>query len=380
MMKKIGIRKLLLSACLVALSSAYGMKDASAQSTLADSLKGRLGEGSEVVGDPVAPTGRTFQAEGNGSGNSLGGPSAELGAVKIDQKQLEALTKALKVNNLQISEESLSTPDNTRGGVGAEIRKEAFNRSIAQMMPMTPKEIRRLLEIYQNIQEAVETPINPQPKKHVTLQTISLEPGVEPPVIRMTKNHVTTVTFLDVTGQPWPIRDLSWAGPFEIEPPQEGSHILRIIPQSDYAGGNMSLTLFELDTPIIFTLKTSFTDVQYRQDIRVPQFGPKAESPLMDGRVSFTAGDEFISSVLEGVPSGSDIEKVKLLGVDGRSTAYLSPESMYLRTPHTLLSPAWDSSIRSADGMNVYVMSETPVLLLSDKGRVVRAYLNKEED
>jgi intracellular multiplication protein IcmK len=52
---------------------------------------------------------------------------------------------------------------------------------------------------------------------------------------------------------------------------------------------------------------------------------------------------------------------------------------MYVRSPYSLLSPAWNSSVRSADGMNVYSLEYTPVLLLSDKGKMVRAYLSGEE-
>jgi intracellular multiplication protein IcmK len=50
----------------------------------------------------------------------------------------------------------------------------------------------------------------------------------------------------------------------------------------------------------------------------------------------------------------------------------------YVRTPLTLLSPGWQHSVSSADGMNVYMMASAPVLLLSDRGRVVRARVSQE--
>lgn len=52
---------------------------------------------------------------------------------------------------------------------------------------------------------------------------------------------------------------------------------------------------------------------------------------------------------------------------------------MYVRTPYTLLSPAWAKSVQSADGTKVYALNFTPVLLLSDKGKMVRAYISREE-
>ena len=52
----------------------------------------------------------------------------------------------------------------------------------------------------------------------------------------------------------------------------------------------------------------------------------------------------------------------------------------YVRTPLTLLSPAWQSSVSSADGMNVYALTNAPVLLLSDGGEFQRAILKEKED
>jgi intracellular multiplication protein IcmK len=64
-------------------------------------------------------------------------------------------------------------------------------------------------------------------------------------------------------------------------------------------------------------------------------------------------------------------------GVDGRTSAYNLAGRLYLRTPLTLLSPTWQSSAQSADGMKVYVLDNAPVLLLSDQGTMVRAMIKK---
>jgi intracellular multiplication protein IcmK len=65
--------------------------------------------------------------------------------------------------------------------------------------------------------------------------------------------------------------------------------------------------------------------------------------------------------------------------VDGRTTAYEYESKTYVRTPLTLLSPGWSGSVSSADGMNVYAIANSPVLLLSDRGSVVRAGLSEKE-
>jgi intracellular multiplication protein IcmK len=86
-----------------------------------------------------------------------------------------------------------------------------------------------------------------------------------------------------------------------------------------------------------------------------------------------------MSIALSGVtPEGADI--LNVAGADGRTTAYIYNGLTYVRTPLTLLSPAWSGSVSSADGMKVYALDETPVVLLSDKGRMVRAYLTAREE
>ena len=68
------------------------------------------------------------------------------------------------------------------------------------------------------------------------------------------------------------------------------------------------------------------------------------------------------------------------LGGDGRTTAYKLNGMTYLRTPYTLLSPGWSSSMSSADGMNVYEIKDTPVVILSENGKMVRLRLSEEKD
>jgi intracellular multiplication protein IcmK len=95
--------------------------------------------------------------------------------------------------------------------------------------------------------------------------------------------------------------------------------------------------------------------------------------------ISTKAGDDFMTSVLVGVIKGSDTKQLKVDGIDGRTTAYSQGEMVYVRTPYTMLSPAWVKSVQSGDGTKVYALNSTPVILLSDKGKMVRAYLTPKE-
>lgn len=257
-----------------------------------------------------------------------------------------------------------------------ELRQQAFGAASQGLMPMKTEEIRKLLEMYDETQQAVQTPIYPNPKPESTFQTISLDPGEAPVEIRTAVGHVTTLSMVDASGQPWPIQDISWAGNFEVLQPESGSNMLRITPMADFAFGNVSMRMVGLNPPVILTLRTERKSVQLRADIQIPEIGPKGIAPPIQRQITTTAGDLKLSTILEGVPPSS-ANKLKIDGIDGRTTAYELNGVTYVRTPYTLLSPAWDSSVRSADGTNVYAMKFTPVLLLSDKGKMLRAQLTK---
>lgn len=259
-----------------------------------------------------------------------------------------------------------------------DIRREAFDAAITGMFPLTPQQIRALVGKYDETQRAVNEPIgNPRPE--ITVTNISLDPGVMPPTLKTAVGNVTTMNVLDATGAPWPVQDVTWAGDFEIVQPEEGGHIIRITPMSQFARGNMVVRLLTLKTPVTLTLETNRDVVQYRVDARIPEYGPFANAPLMRGGKSMVAGDSNLMSLLDGVaPTG--FVRMEVSGVDGRTTAYNNSGITYVRTPLTLLSPAWQSSVSSADGMNVYALNSAPVLLLSDEGQFLRASLKDKEE
>ncbi len=260
-------------------------------------------------------------------------------------------------------------------------RNEAFDKALKMLMPLNPSEIRTLLEHFDRTVESTMLPVHPYPRPELIVKNISLDPGVVPHVVKMAQGYVTTISMLDSSGQPWPIEDISWVGDFIVEEStvNETTHMLRVSPESQFAHGNVSMRLVGLNAPVIMTFETNRDVVHYRFDAVIPQDGPGAESPLIDPGITLSSGDPDMSIALSGViPSDADVLDVS--GVDGRTTAYIYNGLTYVRTPLTLLSPGWDSSVTSADGTKVYALEETPVILLSDRGRMVRARLTARED
>lgn len=262
-----------------------------------------------------------------------------------------------------------------------DFRKGAFESALKTVLPLRPDEIRTILEHFDRTVESSKLPVHPYPRPELVVQNVSLDPGSPPLNVKMAYGYVTTLSVLDSSGAPWPIEDMSWVGEFEImeNTVKDTTNILRISPESDFSHGNLSLRLLGLDTPVILTLETNRDIVHYRFDAVVPGNGPFAQAPLIKPGVTLAAGDVEMSAALSGVIP-EEAQKLSVSGVDGRTTAYKYNDMTYVRTPLTLLSPGWESSVSSADGTKVYALLDAPVLLLSDKGRMVRAYLSEREE
>lgn len=278
------------------------------------------------------------------------------------------------------------TPEEMQAALEAEeaeqrkkIEQETFDEALKMLLPLKPEQIRKMLDTFKGSRQAAEDPIaEPVPK--IQVETVSLDPSVTPSLIKTSPGRVTTLTVLDATGSPWPVQDISWAGKFDVTGPEEGGHVIRITPQAAHGIGNISIRLVDLITPVTFTLQTGLDEVYYRFDARVPKQGPLARVPLIanGGLKAQVGGDENLVQILDGTPPASS-EKLRVEGGDGRTSVWRVAGRIYLRTSLTLLSPSWDSSVTSADGMNVYTLDDAPVILLSDQGRVVRVHIAADE-
>jgi len=324
----------------------------------------------------AAPTlGSPISAGAGANANPAANPLGPAGNLPLG-RQMPATANAL---NMQIPVETQADIDAKTAARRKKFDEQIFDEALQELLPMSPEEIRKTLDTFEVSRKAAETPIT-DPVPIVRIETVSLDPTQVPPIIRTSPGRVTTLTLLDSTGAPWPIQDVSWAGEFQVTPPEEGGNVVRITPKTAHRMGNISMRLVDLGTVVTFTLNTGMDVVDYRLDVRIPRPGPLAKVPLIEhgGLKSVVGTDENLVQILDGTaPSGA--EKLKVEGTDGRSSAWRVSGRMYLRTPLTLLSPAWSSSVASADGMNVYVLNNTPVVLLSDEGRVVRASIAASE-
>lgn len=260
-----------------------------------------------------------------------------------------------------------------------EHNQKSFDRASSGLLPLSGDQIRAFMKRLEATQKSAQPPSGGPPKGEVKLTTLSLDPGVDPPQINLAAGYVTTITMLDATGEPWPIMDVGVGGNFEVTPTQAGAqHVVRVMPLTRVGTGNLSVLLKDLPTPVIFRLAAGGPTVDMRYDARIPKPGPGAKAPLIN-RQRLEAGDEIIMLILDNAPP-KGARRMKVSGVDARTMVWMLDNHVYVRTPLSLLSPAWDASVSSADGMTVYEIGDAPVLLMSDSGAMVRARLLRDDD
>ncbi|HAX91952.1 MAG TPA: hypothetical protein DCY07_07075 [Rhodospirillaceae bacterium] len=260
-----------------------------------------------------------------------------------------------------------------------EHNRKSYGRASEGLMPLSSEQIRDFMRKLEATQEAAVAPSGGPPKGEVKVVSVSLDPGGEPPQVNLAAGYVTTIDIIDQTGEPWPILDVGVGGNFEVTPTQAGSHVVRVVPLTRVGMGNLSILLKGLSTPIIFRLSAGGSTFHMRFDARVPSIGPNAKTPLIERRrKGIVAGDNLITMILENAPP-REAKRLKIGGVDARTMAWQVGERVYVRTPLSLLSPAWNASASSSDGMTVYEIGSAPILLMSDNGAMVRARLMRDD-
>ena len=249
--------------------------------------------------------------------------------------------------------------------------ESAFAAMATQLFPLDADQVHRLRQMFESSQAAAAAPAGTPPRPTATSQLVSLAPGSTPPVIRLTQGFVSSVLFLDSTGAAWPIAAYSLGNPeaFNIVWNKK-DNMLMIQANKGYTYANMAIRLRGLETPVMLTLIPGQKAVDYRVDMRVPGLGPNAKQPSSIGMPSEV--NTQLLSILDGSPpTGGQMLKVE----GGDAQAWQVAGKLFLRTRYTVLSPGWMATLSSADGMRVYEMQQTPLVLVSAHGKVIQLKL-----
>ncbi|MCL5260509.1 MAG: DotH/IcmK family type IV secretion protein [Gammaproteobacteria bacterium] len=245
-----------------------------------------------------------------------------------------------------------------------QMNEQAFSGVINQMLPMTPEQVAKLHEVFNEAQRAAATPPGVPPKPTTTSLLVNLSPQAAPPVIRLGAGYITSLVFVDSSGQPWPIQAYSLGDPtaFNIQWDRK-SNTLLTQSATFFKRSNLAVILKDLNTPVMLTLLSGQEAVDYRVDLRIPQLGPNAmfvQNGLPD------VANPILLDVLNGIPpKGSKSLKVS----GGDCQAWVFNNKLYLRTSLDVLSPAWQAVMSSIDGTHAYELQIAPVILALQHGK-----------
>ena len=296
---------------------------------------------------------------------SLRNPSASSTAA-ISSAPSSAPSIATGVNTLSSNDEE--SPEELLGG--SDVRSQAFSRVVNAALPLSPAQIRLLRSMYDSTQAASASYPGNFPRPTASSISVDLSPGGTPPVVRLSAGFVTSLVFVDSTGEPWPIDSYSLGNPtaFNIQWDKK-SNILLVQAITAHRIANLAVILKGLNTPVMVTLSPGQSAMDMRVDMRVPGFGPSAK-PVYE-TLPGTESPALLS-LLDGIPpSGAKVLKSTAC----ENCAWLVDKKLYLRTQFTVLSPAWISTMSSADGTRVYEMQPTPLILASYNGKTIQIKL-----
>lgn len=250
-------------------------------------------------------------------------------------------------------------------GPDASPEEPYFQELLKNQFPMSPAQIKTFRDTVDTYEKAIQNKSrNPSPV--MSTRSVNLSPGSIPPPVRIATGYVSSILFIDETGAPWPIKayDIGNSQAFDVVW-DKVSNLLLIQGLRAYENTNIVVLLHNLETPVILNLINDQQKVDYRLDLRVPGMGPKANTPIITN-TNIPEGDDILMGLLDGIPP----EVARPLEVKGaKASAWmLNDDELLIRTRLTILSPAYTNSMRSPDGMKVYRLPRTPLIMAAKDG------------
>jgi intracellular multiplication protein IcmK len=256
-------------------------------------------------------------------------------------------------------------------------RDRSFQKALQDAMPMTPDQIREYRKRLDEGRRATVAPLSPAAPRTRQI-AMTLKPGEETPSLYVRPGTVSTMTFSDITGRPWPVMSVVTGNPTAYVAQSAGeegkSNIIVVSPVQEHIVSNLVVTLVGHPVPVTLVLDPDQAATDYRLDVRIASRGPNAAIDIV-GVSSLTAtNDMTMVKFLDGVaPNGARRMNTTSTDVE----AWRFEDLLYVRTTGDVLSPSYTGRSQNVSGVNVFVMADTPVVLLSKDGRVTSIHVNR---
>ena len=259
------------------------------------------------------------------------------------------------------------------------------------LLPLKAKDIKAFRKRLNRTERAAQSPIAPP---QAVTRVITLHPNRgNIPVIPMSAGYVTDVTFTNEWGQPWHVVDASTGdgAAFRVlNPTSAGSvtagtalkapkaatsgNAVSAVPTSTimiaatekYRDSNLSVLLHQLPTPLLFNLQTGNAEVDYRVIVRVSALPANAMPPVGGMGRSHDAADAILMRALYDT-----MPRAARAAPFGYGTAWRLNGKLWVRTRHSILSPAWLATLQTGNGVHAYELPNTRAVMLMVNGNPI---------
>ena len=225
-----------------------------------------------------------------------------------------------------------------------------FNRSVDDVFPLSPEEIRELRKLYQENKKALNASKPPAEKSRSV--PVSLEPDAEAPEILIAPSYISAIEVVDSSGMPWPIRfsAIGSADAFQVIKPenQEPHNVITLSPRLHHGHTNIILGLEGQSTPLSLRIKTDDKISYDRVSLRVDQAGPLAE-PVSVGPPPKPSLSRQMKFFLDN--TGLSVKGARELAITGNPAELRLWEyegRYYLRSRYSLLYPPHNNFARNS--------------------------------
>ena len=258
------------------------------------------------------------------------------------------------------------------------VKQEAFKKLSESISPLTSEQVKKVRRLWNESQRLKTYTGSAPPRPSNALRVVDLGVGALPTVVRLGAGYVSVVYFFDANGKPWPIRGYNIGNPGIVnviwnqstpEEDQSGaglSNTLMMQAQSLYKPTNMVVLLRGMSTPVLLEVIPGQSEIDYRLDLQVPKSGPFTDEA---GSMPTTVEPVMMDFVNNVAPNNSTQLQVR----GGTAQAWSYNGKIYLRTPLTVISPAWISKVVGPNGdVQVYEMANVSVVLALSNGKTVQ--------
>ena len=242
-----------------------------------------------------------------------------------------------------------------------------------KISPLTPKEIVNLRKQIDERKDAFSENISGRPpaRPTSTQTTVDLSPGGTPPVLRLTPRQGATIMFVDAAGRPWPVEAADNFNDAGYAVAQMAEHVFSVGMKQPQIG-NIAFKLKDIARPVSVTVMPAQDQTDYNLDLVVPKFVGGVPPTAMASAAPAPShlSDDLMAYLYRTPPRDARRLNVGGSGTDEIMAWQISPTSMAVRTSAQILSPAWMRRQGSSDGVFVYQLPLTPVVVISQGGEL----------